>query len=198
MRSLIFGLAIAYAAAAPAPAKFQVEFDTDVKSGDGKIVVQINTSLAPIGAQRFYDLVSDKFFDDAAFFRVVPNFVVQFGIAGTPAENQKWMDKTITDDPVLTSNTEGTIVFAATSQPNSRTTQLFINYADNSNLDSMGFAPFGSVTKGMDVAKAIFNPTPQSSGGVDQGEYESKGSDWIKQAYPGINFITKATITTLE
>ena len=137
--------------------------------------------------RRFYALLKDSFFDQAAFFRVVPEFVVQFGIAGEPDENRKW-DHTIADDTVKTSNVKGTITYA-TAGPNTRTTQLFINTADNSGLDSQGFSPFGHVTHGMDVVAAIYNPTPGESGyvwqsndvcviepsfahsGVDQGKY---------------------------
>ena len=102
------------------------------------MVLEVNRSWAPIGADRFYALVGDRYYDDAAFFRVVPSFVVQ-GIAALPEETKKW-DEPIQDDPVLVSN-PGTVTYAATSQPNSRTTQIFINYVDNSGLDSQGFAP---------------------------------------------------------
>jgi cyclophilin family peptidyl-prolyl cis-trans isomerase len=122
----------------------------------------------------------------------VPDFVVQFGISGDPATNKKW-ETPIKDDKVIQSNVAGTIVYA-TAGPNTRTTQLFINYIDNSRLDSMGFSPFGTVISGMETAKKIFNPTPGNTGGVDQGEYTSKGNDWIKAKYPKINFITNATI----
>ena len=98
------------------------------------------------------------------------------------------------DDPVIGSNTIGTISFAATSEPNSRTTQVFINYGDNSFLDAMGFAPFGVVVSGLDVAVNVYNPTPGDSGGVDQDQYEKKGNSWIEEKYPGINFINRAVI----
>lgn len=140
----------------------------------------------------FISSLQANYYDQNAFFRVVPNFVVQFGISGDPATNKKWTG-TIKDDPVIKSNIAGTIVYA-TAGANTRTTQLFINYANNARLDSMGFAPFGTVISGMDTAKKIFNPTPTSSGGVDQGEYTKDGNDWIKKKYPSINFITKATI----
>ena len=122
----------------------------------------------------------------------MPDFVVQFGISGDPATNKKW-ETPIKDDKVIQSNVAGTIVYA-TAGPNTRTTQLFINYIDDSRLDSMGFAPFGTVISGMETAKKIFNPTPGNTGGVDQGEYTSKGNDWIKAKYPKINFITNTTI----
>ena len=122
----------------------------------------------------------------------MPNFVVQFGIAGTPAENVKWQTP-IKDDPVLQSNLAGTITYA-TAGPNTRTTQLFINLQDNARLDSQGFAPLGSVVHGMDVVDAIYNPTPGQSGGVSQSDYETKGDDWIRKTYPQINFITNSSL----
>lgn len=125
---------------------------------------------------------------------MVPGFVVQFGIAGDPNLNKKW-NETLKDDPVIASNIAGTISYA-TAGPDTRTTQLFINLADNARLDKMGFAPFGAVVSGMDVVSRIFNPTPNSSSGVDQGMYETKGNAWIRRKYPQINFITKAEVET--
>merc|ERR1711935_62872 len=147
------------------------------------------------GADRFYALVTDGFFNNSAFFRVVPSFVVQFGISGSAAENNKWLHSPIKDDPVVGSNTDGTVTFA-TAGPNTRTSQIFINFGDNSRLDKDGFAPFGKVTQGYDSTQNIFNPTPGNSGGVDQGDYEKNGNAWIKQTYPGINFITGASVTS--
>ena len=140
-------------------------------------------------------MVNEGFFEGdggIGLFRCVPNFVVQFGIAGTPAENRKW-DRTIRDDPVAQSNTKGSLVYA-TAGPNTRTTQLFINYKDNAGLDEQGFAPFANMVRGEDVAEAIFNPTPGSSDGVDQDQYMTKGNPWIEEQYPGINFIRNATV----
>ncbi len=182
------------AANAAAPESYEVTFETDVKASPSEIVVAVNRSLAPIGADNFYACVKDGFYNDSAFFRVVPGFVVQFGISGSKVENQKWLHKSIPDDKVLASNTVGTLVYADAG-PNTRSTQLFINYADNSRLDAMGFSPFGKVVLGMDVATKIFNPTPGGSGGVDQGEYEAQGNDWIRKKYPGVNFITGAAVT---
>ena len=175
-------------------ASYTINFQTDVQQGSppGLVVINVTSAWAPLGAAHLEDLVEDKFFDGAAFFRVVPNFVVQFGIAGTPAENQKWT-KAILDDPVAYSNLAGTVTYA-TAGPNTRTTQLFINLKDNAGLDSQGFAPFGTIVHGMDVVRAIHNPTPESSGGVDQYLYETKGDDWIRQQYPNINFITNGTV----
>ncbi len=181
---------------AAALADYQIRLETDVSlpsAPSGVILINVTSTWAPIGAAHLADLVADQFYDGAAFFRVVPDFVVQFGIAGTPSENQKWKDA-IKDDPVIASNTEGTLTYAATAQPNSRTTQLFINTANNSALDAQGFAPLGRVVEGLDIVKAVFNPTPNSSSGVSQYEYETLGDEWIRKAYPGINFITRATV----
>lgn len=180
------------------PDDWTVTFATTVVGANGEsqagtnIVIKVFREWAPLGADHFYALVQDGFYNEAAFFRVVPNFVVQFGIAGIPAENKKW-GIPIKDDPVLESNKAKTLVYA-TAGPNTRTSQLFINYKDNSNLDSQGFAPFATVTEGFEYAQEIFNPTPGSSNGVDQGQYEAKGNDWIKQQYPHIDFIINATI----
>ena len=168
-----------------------LSFTTDVPKGDGKIVIEVNATQAPLGAAHLHALVNDSFYNGAAFFRVVPGFVVQFGIAGIPAENAKWKVP-IKDDPVIASNTFGTLTYA-TAGPNTRTSQLFINLADNHRLDAQGFAPFGRVVQGMDVVQAISNPTPGSSGGVDQDRYATEGNAWIRKAYPNINSIKNAT-----
>jgi len=192
----LLAAAAAAAVAGHAPATFTVTFSTDVKpSADSSFDVAVNRSWAPLGADRLYAAVNDGFYDNSAFFRVVPKFVVQFGISGSATENKKWLHNKIKDDPVLVSNTLGTVVFA-TAGPDTRTTQLFINFGDNSRLDSLGFAPFGKVVgNGMTTTTKIFNPTPGHSGGVDQDKYESRGNKWIKKTYPLINFIVKAKVT---
>jgi cyclophilin family peptidyl-prolyl cis-trans isomerase len=159
----------------------------------GDVVINVTRAWAPLGADHFKTLIqSDYFSSPAAFFRVVPNFVVQFGISGDPATNKKWTTP-IKDDPVTQSNVAGSIVYA-TAGPNTRTTQFFVNYKDNSFLDKQGFAPFGTVVEGMDLLKKVMNPTPRSSGGVSQGSYKSKGQAWIEKRYPGINSITNVAI----
>merc|ERR1711936_108629 len=178
---------------ASAPNLFTVHFLTDIS--DTPISIQVNRTLAPLGSDRFYQLVQDGFSNQSAFFRVVPGFVLQFGISGNSTLNEKWLHNEITDDPVVGSNTRGTISFA-TAGPNTRTTQLFINYEDNSRLDNMGFAPFGEVVLGLDVAEAAFNPTPGDANGVDQDLYEQRGNEWVRENYPGINFILSASIST--
>ena len=171
-----------------APSIFTIIFETDVP---GNIELNCSRALAPLGADRLFAATRAGFYNDSALFRVVPGFVLQFGISGNAALNEEWLNNAFPDDPVLASNTVGTLTFA-TAGPNTRTTQLFINYVDNSFLDSQGFAPFCDVVSGMDVAEAVFNPTPDSCNGVDQGQYEAYGNAWIAETYPGINFITGA------
>lgn len=168
-----------------APAKYTVKFET----AKGDILVDITREWAPIGADRLYSLVKAGFYDDVGFFRVVPGFVVQFGLNGDPAANKAWKDEKLQDDPVTQSNKRGTITFA-TSGPNTRTTQLFINFADNTNLDKMGFAPFGTVQdmKAVDAINAEYGQSP------NQGRITTQGNAYLKEAFPKMDFITKATI----
>src|SRR5580692_5989420 len=135
-----------------APETFRVNMDTS----RGLVVIEVTRALAPNGADRFYNLVKAKYYDGARFFRVIPGFMAQFGIAADPAMTKVW-DVPIQDDPVKTSNVRAAVTFAQTSEPNSRSTQLFINYGDNSRLDASRFAPFGKVTKGMEVVDKIYS-----------------------------------------
>jgi peptidyl-prolyl cis-trans isomerase A (cyclophilin A) len=177
-----------------APDVFTVQFQTNV-TVNGTIYPPIELTVirewAPLGVDRFYSLVRDGYYNQAAFFRVVPNFVVQFGIAADPEESSKW-DDAIPDDPVVMSNIAWTVSYA-TSGPNTRTTQIFINYVDNSRLD-YGFAPFAVVTSGFETALAITNPTPDSSNGADQDLYYEYGNSWILSTYPNISVITCGTV----
>jgi len=179
------------------PAEYTIKFDTNIFRSDGSpaepIVISVNRSWAPIGADHLYSVMSDGFYDCAAFFRVVPDFVVQFGIAASPAETAKW-NIPIVDDPVLQSNLPWTVTYA-TAGPDTRTTQLFINTVDNSRLDSDGFAPFGMVTQGFDTVLAIVNPTPDSSDGVNQVEYTKLGNDWLLNKYPDISLISASVLS---
>lgn len=170
-----------------APDLFKVTFDTT----KGPIVAEVHKDWAPLGVQRFYDLVRQGVFNDAYFFRVVPGFVVQFGIPGDPAVAAKWQNNRIQDDPVKHSNKPGTLTFA-TSGPNSRTSQLFINYGDNSRLDSMGFAAFAEIVEGMDSAKAI---TAEYGEKPNQGMIQAQGNAYLKQAFPRMDYIKKATLS---
>ena len=169
-----------------APDVFRVDFDTS----KGPFVIEVTRSDAPIGADRFYNLVKAKYFDGARFFRVIPGFMAQFGIAADPAVSKAW-DVPIEDDPVKTSNVRGAVTFAQTSQPDSRTTQLFINFGDNSRLDSMRFAPFGKVVSGMDVVDQIY---PGYGEMPDQGQIESEGNTYLEKEFPRLDYIKTARI----
>ena len=164
---------------------FVVEFDTTV----GKFTVEVDRSWAPKGADRFHSLVSDNFYDDAGFFRVVPGFMVQFGIAADPVKHAKWSNE-IQDDPVVKSNTRGYVTFAKTGAPDSRTTQIFINYGDNSQLDDQGFAPFGKVIKGMDVVDKINAEYREKP---DQQAIEQQGSSYLKRFFPNLDYVKSVT-----
>lgn len=177
---------------AKAPATFKAQFNTT----KGKFIVEVTRSLAPHGADRFYNLVRSGYFTDVAFFRVVPGFMCQFGISGDPNISANWRGATIPDDPVKGSNTRGTITFA-TAGPNTRTTQLFINFGDNSRLDGMGFSPFGKVIEGMDVVDKIYSgygDGPPSGRGPDQGRIQREGNAYLKKDFPKLDYIKSATI----
>ncbi len=169
-----------------APATFKVMFD----SSAGPFVVEVHRAWAPNGADHFYNLVKSGFYDEARFFRVVPNFMVQFGIAGDPAV-QKKMGASIKDDPVKESNKRGFVTFAQTAAPNSRSTQIFINFKDNSFLDSQRFAPFGQVTSGMDSVDKI---NADSGEKPNQGSIQQQGNVYLKASFPKLDYIKKATI----
>jgi len=170
----------------PAAPSYKVAFDTT----KGSFIVEVHPEWAPIGAARFRELVEDKFFDGAGFFRVVPNFIVQFGLAADPGKTKKW-DNRISDDPVIRTNKRGTLTFA-TAGPNTRTSQLFINFKSNQILDDQGFAPFGEVIgAGMEVVDKI---TAQYGERPDQGAITAQGNAYLKPNFPNLDFIKKATI----
>jgi peptidyl-prolyl cis-trans isomerase A (cyclophilin A) len=175
-----------------APASYKAKFDTS----KGVFVIQVTRAWAPQGADRFYNLVKNGFFDNVRFFRVISGFMVQFGISGDPAVSAKWRDADIRDDRVTQSNRRGMITFA-TAGPNTRTTQVFINFADNTNLDGMGFAPFGKVMSGMNVVDALYagygEGTPNGNG-PDQGRLQSEGNAYLAKEFPRMDFVKKATI----
>lgn len=153
---------------AKAPAEFKVAFVTTC----GNFTVLVHRDWAPLGADRFYNLVRNGFFTNAAFFRVIPRFVAQFGLSANPAISKAWQDAKIQDDPVKQSNKRGTLVFAMAG-PNTRTTQFFINFQDNPHLDGMGFAPFGEVVDGMENVDKIYpgyGESPQQDLIVEQGD----------------------------
>lgn len=177
---------------AQAPDTFKAQFDTT----KGKFTVEVTRSLAPNGADRFYNLVKSGYFSDVEFFRVVPGFMVQFGIHGDPNVSAKWRDANISDDAVKGSNTRGTITFA-TAGPNTRTTQVFINFGNNTFLDGQGFAPFGKVISGMDVVDKIngeYGDGPPGGNGPNQGEIQNEGNAYLKQNFPRLDYIKSATV----
>jgi peptidyl-prolyl cis-trans isomerase A (cyclophilin A) len=169
-----------------APAEYRAAFDTSA----GPFVVLVHRSWAPTGADRFYNLVKYGFFDNTRFFRVLPNFMVQFGLNGDPAIQGPWRDANITDEPVRQSNRRGTITFAKASMPNSRTTQVFINFGDNGALDRDGFAPFGEVVSGMEAVDKINAEYREQP---DQGLIQSRGNVYLGQ-FPRLDFVRKAAI----
>jgi peptidyl-prolyl cis-trans isomerase A (cyclophilin A) len=181
------------AATATAPAIYKVKLVTT----KGDFVVEVHRDWAPLGADRFYNLVKLGFFADAAFFRVIKGFMVQLGIPSDPVVARQWESATIKDDPAgKKSNTRGTITFA-TSGPDMRTTQVFINYADNSRLDSMGFAPFGKVVDGMKVVDAIdgrYGEGAPDGKGPSQDRIQREGNAYLKTQFPKLDYIKSASI----
>ncbi|WP_459555979.1 peptidylprolyl isomerase [Lacunimicrobium album] len=173
-------------AAEQAPAKYKVKFETTA----GDFVVDVTREWAPVGADRFYEAVKGGFYNDCRFFRVVPGFMVQFGINGDPATQEKWREANIKDDPVRGSNKKGYVTFA-TAGPNTRTTQVFINFGDNAFLDKQGFAPFGIVSDGMDKVEKIESKYGEKP---NQGAIQSQGNDYLKSKFPDLDYIKKATI----
>ena len=173
-----------------APAVFRANFDTS----KGGFIVEVTRDLAPLGADRFYTLVKKGFFDNTRFFRVLPGFMVQFGLAANPADNKKWGN--LTDDPVKESNKPGYITFA-TAGPGTRTTQVFINYADNARLDGQGFAPFGKVVSGMEVVQQLYSDygegAPQGAGPA-QDQIQAQGNAYLERDFPKLDYIKTAKL----
>ncbi len=180
------------ALAAAAPDSFTVTFETSQGSFD----VLVRSAWAPRGAARLHFLAQHDYFGGGRFFRVVPGFVVQFGLSGIPALDQAWEGRAIEDDPPMTSNRRGTVVFA-NAGPNTRAVQLFINFADNTNLDMMGFAPLGEVVRGMDVVDRLYSGYGEGApygGGPDQLRILSEGTAYLEAAFPALDSIVRTTI----
>jgi peptidyl-prolyl cis-trans isomerase A (cyclophilin A) len=176
-----------------APATFKARFDTSA----GAFVVTVQREWAPHGADRFYNLVKNGFFDDTRFFRVISGFMVQFGIHGDPAVSAAWRSANLPADPVKQSNKRGFITYAMAGAPTTRTTQVFINFQDNSGLDKQGFAPFGEVTTGMSVVDKIFSGYGEgapSGRGPEQGRIQAEGNAYLTKAFPKMDYVKKATI----
>ncbi len=175
-----------------APATYRARFDTS----KGAFVILVHRAWAPRGANRFYNLVKSGFYNNVRFFRVLGGFMAQFGINGDPALMAKWRVARIPDDPVKQSNTRGKISFA-TAGPNTRTTQVFINFGNNSALDRMGFAPFGEVVSGMNVIDTLYagygEGAPQGNG-PDQARMQTEGNAYLNKNFKRLDYIKKATI----
>jgi peptidyl-prolyl cis-trans isomerase A (cyclophilin A) len=176
---------------AKAPDVFKAQFTTT----KGDFTIEVHRDWAPIGADRFYNLVKNGFFTNAAFFRVVPNFMVQFGLSANPAVNKAWQNANLKDDPVKESNKRGMVTFAKTSLPNSRSTQLYINFGDNAGLDPQGFAPFGSVIEGMDVVDKINSSYGERP---EQDKITNEGDAYIMKNFPMIDKIKLAKVLPAE
>jgi peptidyl-prolyl cis-trans isomerase A (cyclophilin A) len=175
-----------------APDVYKVRFTTT----KGDFEIEITRAWAPNGADRLYNLVKVGYFTDIAFFRNIDGFMVQFGISGDPSLNTIWRAARIQDDPVTQSNAAGNVTFA-TAGPNTRTTQIFINHGNNSDLDGMGFAPIGKVTAGANVVSALYNGYGEGAPrgkGPDQGKLQSRGNAYLRESFPQLDYIKSAAI----
>jgi peptidyl-prolyl cis-trans isomerase A (cyclophilin A) len=175
-----------------APDSFKVLFETTA----GDFMVEVERSRAPLGADRFYNLVRHGYYDGVRFFRVVPGFVVQFGLHGDPEVTNAWRDARIPDDSVSTSNRRGSITFA-TSGPDTRTVQVFINLADNTRLDAQGFAPFGVVTGGMDAVDRLHSGYGEGAPrgrGPDQAQIRQEGEAYLAREFPELDRVIRTRI----
>ena len=175
-----------------APATFKAKFDTS----KGVFVVEVTRDWAPNGVDRFYNLVKNGFYDNVRFFRVISGFMVQFGISGDPKISAPWREARIADDPVKQSNRRGYITYAMAG-PNTRTSQVFINFSDNSSLDNQGFSPFGRVISGMDVVdklNAEYGEGAPRGRGPDQGRIQTEGNAYLNKDFGKLDFVKKATI----
>lgn len=178
------------ALAETAPETFHARFETS----KGVFVIEVDRAWAPLGADRFYALVKNGFYDGVRFFRVVEGFVVQFGIHGDPNVSAVWRNARFPDDSaVVASNTRGTVTYAKSSAPNSRTTQIFVNYGDNSRLDEDGFAPFGRVVEGMEVLDQLhsgYGGTPSQN----QPLIQAQGNAYLHEHFPELDYVVSATV----
>ncbi len=175
-----------------APPRFAVEFETTA----GDVLVEVHREWAPMGADRFYNLVRAGYYDDTRIHRVVPGFMAQFGIHGDPYVNYVWRDESLPDDPVLQSNLRGRLTFAQAG-PHSRTTEVFVSLTDNASLDEEGFAPFGEVVEGMDVVDAFhagYGDGPPRGDGPYGAMAQARGNEYLDEEFPELTTIVRATI----
>jgi len=172
-------------------------FKVNLQTSSGDIVIQVNRDWAPYGVDRFYNLVKIGYYDDSAFFRVIDDFMAQVGMHGDPRVTNAWFRVPIQDDKIATSNERGTVTFAKRNTRNSRTTQFFINFVDNSFLDKSGFAPIGKVVEGMDVADSLYSKYGEGAprgNGPSQGRILNEGNAYLKKEFPRLDYINTATI----
>ena len=177
---------------AKAPEVWKARFITT----KGDVVIEVTRAWAPLGVDRFYNLVKNHYYDGATFFRVLPGFVAQFGISARPAVSKVWTNAKIPDDPVTQSNLRGYLTFA-TAGPNTRTTQIFINLADNTRLDGMGFSPFAKIVEGMDVVEQFYTGYGEGAprgNGPDQGRLNNEGKPYIDKNFPLLDSIKTAAV----
>ncbi len=175
-----------------APDTFQVKFETS----QGEVIIGITREWAPLGADRFYNLVDNGFYDGCKFFRVISGFMAQFGVNGDPEVSAIWREQRIKDDPNTQSNTRARVTFAMAG-PDTRTSQLFISYGDNSFLDNQGFSPFGEVIEGMDVIDKLYADYGEGApngNGPDQGRIQHEGNAYLNAEFPKLDHIIKAQI----
>ena len=175
-----------------APDVFQARFETS----KGDFVVEVHRAWSPMGADRFYNLVANGYYDNVRFFRVIAGFMAQFGMHGDPEVSAAWQEQRIVDDPVVQSNTRGFVSYAM-GGANTRTTQIFINFGDNSRLDAMGFSPFGQVVEGMEVVDQInseYGDTPPRGRGPSPPSIHARGNEYLDAEFPNLDFVTRATI----
>jgi peptidyl-prolyl cis-trans isomerase A (cyclophilin A) len=180
-------------AKARAPDVFKAHFTTS----KGDFVIEVHRDWAPIGADRFYNLVKLGFYDDTRFFRVIDRFLCQFGISGDPAVSAKWANQTMPDDPVVQSNKRGYVSFGQTNAPNSRTTQIIIDTGDNPKLDAAKFAPFGLVTSGLDVVDSLYSGYGEgdpAGKGPNQVIVQARGNAFADKLYPQLDAVRTAII----
>lgn len=175
-----------------APDEFRVTLETT----EGDVVIQVHRDWAPLGADRFYNLATAGFYDDSRIYRIVPGFMAQFGLNADPYVNQAWKNEVLVDDPVVESNTRGRVAFAK-GGVHSRTTEVFISYKDNSALDEEGFAPFGEVVEGMDVADAFYGEYgdgPPRGDGPYQAMAQARGNAYLDEEFPELTRIIDVTV----
>ncbi len=176
-----------------APDVFRARFETS----KGDFVVEVTRAWSPAGADRFYNLVGHGYLDGVRFFRVIEGFMAQFGINGDPTLAALLRGENILDDPVVESNTRGRMTFAKTSQPNSRSTQIFINLVPNTNLDALGFSPFGEIVEGMEVVDQLYSGYGEGApggNGPNQGRLQAEGNTYLNADFPNLDYVERASI----